>query len=675
MTIVALSAGLARIRPVVDPDTGWHLRQAAETLAAGWFRYPEVASFTKEGVTFENVSWGGQLILALMHHMGGVVGLTLVPVIFAGLCAALVYMLAQAAAPQRPMLAVLIASFSAAASNWRFETKPQVVGLCALVGSLLLARAHANCGERSEPAGSAGRWKLGAALLALGLVWAHSHPSYVLLPALIAIGFLDGPLAELPSRLKDRAPSLAILVFVPILGPAGFHAFSLVSEHAFGDATAHIAEMRPMKAEWLIPRDLGSFAWLDALIAVGLFRAIRRGRARLDDLAYAALGCALAFTHHRFRDIWAILLVPLAARSAPDESPKPWDRAAGLASIAVLPLMILGSDSVRADARGFGVGIDPSRIPVSTAKVLSDHHVKGRVFNHFDDGGWLSFLLPREAKIAIDGRTPSLFGDELYFLLRRAHSEPAAFALLDQTYPLELAIVAVEAPLCGQLTRDPAWRPVYLDETRATFARPTAVQTLPGITTFDPCAPERSLSSACGDPEKLRAVRVELARLESLDPSALMPAYVALHLESLCGDPATATRLATELRSHGPRSPRVLSAIARVTSRSDLAAARELAHRAVEYGGGRDARLLRGRLALAASDFGDAIEDLLAVTLELDDLAPAEVRLDLARALAGDGRTEQAIVQARRAFWSNGNAEARRLVESLGGAPGPAAAH
>ncbi|MBI4821915.1 MAG: hypothetical protein HY791_36995 [Deltaproteobacteria bacterium] len=673
--IVALSAALARIRPPADPDTGWHLKQAREFLAAGWFNYPETASFTKAGEVYTNICWIGQLAILGAFEAMGDLGLVVFSALGALLSTLLIGWMARAfSSPESSSraLAVLGAALTAGAVQWRLEARPEVLALCLFpLGIIMAERFAASSGPSTRT------WVAG--MLALQLLWAHSHGSFVLFPALVVIALLgtielkDPPALKesLRTVLRTKGPAVLLLLAAVSLGPSGLDVYSVVSGVAFGDATSHIAEMRALELEWLIPKDFSSFLWLDLLLVLAVGRALWQRRLRLDDLLRLGLGMALTLTHHRFRDLWAILLVPMAVRSFASEgvakSSPPWrERALLLSALLVIPLTVM-STTRRSPERGYGFGLSTDELPSTMAQVLTAGDAHGNLLNVFEDGGWLSLWVGDRVKTAIDGRTPGLFDDETYFLVRRAYSEPGAFQLLESSFGLDLVMTPPHAPLCARLSERPDWRAIYRTRSRVLFAKSGQLGSIRGFKVIDVCEPLPSLDRGCQSAESAEAARAELRSLVTVAPSEPYPWVLAAELEATCGDPGLGAQLALRALESGTRSAEIHTEVASILARAQSPRAREIADRAVALGGGRPALITRARLALAEKEYRTAAEDLELVAEEMDDVLPSDLRLELARSLAGLGKTELALVHARRAFWISGKPEARRLVEELGG--------
>jgi hypothetical protein len=135
-----------------------------------------------------------------------------------------------------------------------------------------------------------------------------------------------------------------------------------------------------------------------------------------------------------------------------------------------------------AEGRMFQLRAAQWKFPAGAADFLLSHGVRSRLFNTYEDGGYLMWRLwPRE-KVFIDGRalSESLFADYARILYNHdASGGKDAFALLDQ-YGVETIVIKGFEFVTGQMyllapgLADPAeaqWKLVYEDSAAMVFMR------------------------------------------------------------------------------------------------------------------------------------------------------------------------------------------------------------
>jgi hypothetical protein len=663
--VVAVLAAVFALAPVGDEDTPWHLLHARLVLEAGATTYPDPVSFTRPGAPYVNQPWLAGLLLLAVHSAAGWAGLSVFTAVFACLSALAVAAVAMRAARGRPAWAAAITALAMAVVAWRFSPRPLMTSLVFLPLALLLADVYARAPRPATVRAA------GAGLAALLGLWSVCHGSYVLLPAVVGI-VLAGAAREQGLRATlRRGLLLAPLGVFVLAAPGASTHLALIENVAVGDATKHIAEMRPLEWAHLVPSHLNSIVFLDAMLVLGAARSLRAGRVRLDDLGLALLGMALAFTAHRFRDAWAILMVPWVARSA-GPSPRPaLDRALAVVLALGAPAALWVGRLARDPSHRPGVGFDRAAFAADAADFLDRHRVEGELFNRYDDGGYLSFRLQPAVKIAIDGRTPTLFDDELYFLLRQATRSEAGFDAFEALHPARMALVPRDAPLCRALARRPGWRPVLVDPVRALFFRAEHRPELGRLEALDPCVPLEDLAGLA-DRARCPALHRDVVRLMDEAPEGAFPLVLAAQLDLGCGGPpGRALGLARDAleRADLPEG-RAVAARAALAAGALEEAATHAARRVVLARGAPAARLEEAQVLAAAGRPDEALAHADALARELLDATPVELRMLQARLLLAADRPREAAVLARRALWVSGSTRARALYDEAARAAG-----
>jgi hypothetical protein len=665
---VAILAGLARIQFVRDPDTPWHLHQAAEVIRLHATSYLDASSYTEPERPYVNVAWLGELMLYGAYNMLGWGGLALFAALAAFGSALIVGRIALRASQERPWLAVIATSLACAAASFRFEPRPHALKLVLVPLAMLWSMEWAD--PRTDARTSR---RLAAQLILMALFWEQAHASFVLMPAIVGVALLGRAMETGPRDLLRRCWLPALIIFSFLSAPDGLDLFSLLKSHSSGDSALHIRELRSMDLVELLPTEVSSFVWIDLLLLLGAVKSWRQRSVRAEDLGFAILGLALALIARRFRALWAIMLVPWAARphGEPLRRAIPWrfERAAGLlAAILVVPVHTLAQSRLD-PMRMFGLGLERDVFPVDAAAVLERSGIEGRLFNEYDDGGWLERELSPRVQIAINGRTPLFFDEELYFLVRRATVQAGpAFEAFESIHHPDLVLIRRERRLCTQLAKDAAWVPAYVDHQRALFAR---TDRLGRMSVIDPCAPEASIARICAmarsaqDPSIAAKLHADLDQLEHAALDAPYPRILRAMATVECDGQATpATSMVEEALSSGTLRPEVFVLLARLrTLAGDLRGATEAAEAAVAYGGGADAIGRRGLIALASGDARAALPDLKAVVGELGDMTPPDFRLSYAHALLQVGDRRRARREIQRAEWEGAQGADKLLVE------------
>ncbi len=623
LVIVPLAAAAAQVRGIADPDVWWHLRGATLVLSQGRWWVRDDGSFLHAGVWW-NTEWAGQLVAWSAWTAGGPVALQALVALCAGLCAwATLRAVPEDAPPAALPLAVL--AQLAVADHW--APRPQ--------SAMLLAVALA-LGARAP---TLVLWS------AAQLLWAHVHASHVLLPVFPAAMAVDAAARGAPAAPWARVALTCALVAL-LANPLGPGIVAEVLDHAGTDAARHIGDMRPPTLTDLWPQAWGPGAaglivFATALVALVTDEAPQAPRAgRLRDVVLFVLGVALAATAVRFRAPGALLALPLASRVAARLP------SGGALAVALAPLPLLWA----VGQPGWGIlGVRAERLPVDAARVLAAHG-PGTLWNHYDDGGWLSWRLPGWT-LAIDGRTPTFFPASAHARWRQSKLSLATFRALHAAHDLDAALVPRDVPLCALLRDAPEWRAAYADLDRVLYV-PRA-SPIPGAL--------RALAACAGDPAPtcadLAVVASEVATLMESTPDARFPRIARMRLGACGADPGPLADTAAAVLAGDPGPDRMAAL------RALLEAGR--AEEALDGAADAVARFPEPDWAMVGvTASGGALSWWDEAARRYDDGMPRRLRLAYARALAEGGRGEEAVEQALRAAWA-GEPEARALLDRL----------
>lgn len=463
--VLAVAAGILRLRPLGAPDVWWHLSVGRTVLAERARRFPDVVGIPPKD-EFVAGEWLFDVLAVGLHDVGGSAAL----VIFAALAAVASFLAVWAlarflAGPAHRWSALGVTALVAATTAVRFFPRPHVLFLVLLPVVLLLAAKAARAPAREQLP-----WLGG--LLATVALWSQCHPSVLIAPAVV--GAAGAPWVFGRRRADDVASltpamwaTFGLLCAMPLLSPYGAGIFDQILGHAGTDSTAHIGEMHPMPPEWWWPPRARSILFVEVLAGMGIVGAIRSRRVAIGPAGLALFGLFMTLNTHRFRSAWAILLVPLVIDGLRGSLRRENGRVAAV--VLATALLLVGSQ-----ARGWGgpdLGLDPEWVPTELGEAVVRHGVEGPIFNDYDAGGYLGWTLYGKARVFIDGRTPPFFTDDHFFAMRAAMADPAVFARLDRGYRFTAAVVPHGEPLCAGLVRDEAWGAVWVGPRRTLFLK------------------------------------------------------------------------------------------------------------------------------------------------------------------------------------------------------------
>jgi hypothetical protein len=401
------------------------------------------------------------------------------------------------------------AALGVAAANARINERPETAAVALLPVALVLARRFAH----GRPAS---RTRAAVCLVALELLWAQLHGTFVLVPAVALIACTDPVLRALRARLRagsgtasgrrlaspgEAATAAAIpwrlwaltgagLALGALTSAYGFDVHGYLLAHLRGDAVRHIIDMQAPSWAAIDPSVRPYFAFYFALlVAAGCLLSVGR-RCRVSSLLFAVLGLGLVLTAIRSVGLAALLMLPFCMEaSATIFGAETRVRRLAFTALAVLVLMVdLDLNDGKEASRSGRLGFDYDRIPLAAAKFFAAQPRPARVFATFAAAAPLGYLAHGKAQVWMDSRTPLHFDDTDYALLRDAGATPPALRAAVDWFGLTAAVARNDLNDCATLARSERFAPVLLEWSHTTFVRRDQLRGAQALETLAPCA-------------------------------------------------------------------------------------------------------------------------------------------------------------------------------------------
>ncbi len=652
---VGALGALSALKPLRESDLFWHLSLGRAVLRAGSRVVPEPTALAALGTSRAVPEWLWDVASYALWTRGGPVALTLCLAAFGALIASLGWRVLRGHDPSRPLApAALCLALALPSLLGRVRERPEVVALALLLASLLLLRRWAAAPDR--------RLATGAALTAVGVVWAQCHGTAPLLAAVVFVAVAPSLAGALRRRAVDR-DSLALLLAATVgclTGAQGPGALLALRAHSRGDAVAHLSDMHRPMWESLDPSAAVMGPSFVLLLLVGLGGMLHAGRCWPRRLGWAALGCAMAATAVRGFAPGGLLLLPLAAAGAASlwgAARSRWGgRAEAVAVVVALAVVARGAAWFEARQGPVGeLGVPPLSQPMGALATLRSLPRGSAVYASVDAAAALGFALDGSARTLADTRIPMHF-DDLDFAVSRDVQRGVGPAAALARYDVRAAVVERESGACGWFAGDARWRAVQLAGAWSVFVRADAAAGGAAVVGLAPCG--------------VRWVREGCSPAVAAEASALAT--------RLPGDEATALRTEVALACGGALDAGVAALLEGVTPTGPTSGWTRALRARVAARQGRLDDALADALALCAEGRLDALPDVaptlqragrraeLRALLEtavavLDDGAPAPLRADLAAVMATLGDAEGARFHATRAA-AQGSARAAPVL-------------
>jgi tetratricopeptide (TPR) repeat protein len=507
------------LRQIDDPDIWYHLSIGREIFATGGIPEFEFLVFPNAGRPGEFHEWGFGLFHFMAHKALGFWGMSLLNTLLASGTIFLLYRSVRSAGVPNPYH--WLALF--AVVGWlsmRMVYRPEMVLYLALAAEIYLLERYLR--QRD--------WRLLAPIPVIGLLLSQAHPSVVFMLGVLGVYGVQ-VLWEARREWRGALPTVAALVLVAAatvlmaaLNPYGFRQVWLPFEFSTAlRVTGGVTEFRSVLYtgdEWFY------FTLLAASLAGLLLNRVKRP---LDWLLFAVFS-VLAFRYARNIALFALFMYVPMARGFADAADRlaalvgnqnpamqvAWIRLAGWAGSAAVFLLVFLKPVI---VQPWGAGPQPFVFPETAARAMLDIHPPGRLYNHYDIGGYLGWALRDEYQVFVDGRNfEANRALSAYRAIstgrqgwQRALDQYGVSAIITQaTYAATAALI----PLVGHLANDPDWQLAARGERGMLFLRRGSVPDLPAHYRLD-------------KREVWAQVRMEAEFFLSFNPN-LAPAYISL---------------------------------------------------------------------------------------------------------------------------------------------------
>jgi tetratricopeptide (TPR) repeat protein len=481
--LAAFVAAYAACFSLMDTDIWWHLAAGRLMVKEHRLLFADPFAADSLGSPWVNVHWLFQVLVFLLHRLGGIAAIVVAKVVLIGLGVGL-GVRALCARLARPL--------------W-LPAAATVVGMLYPARHLMLARptvftlvAITLMGLIVQRVRREGRLRWALLLIPVQVFWANVQGLYFLGPAVVAcfvvgdaVAAVFGPrvpsLQPAPARRVwlGLAALLPVLVLASAATPYGLQGLRLPFL-LFGriDAVAGQVFSRQVSenvAPWLLERTapgvLSAFKWLAALAFLSFLPARRLALERLC-LATVFFGLALMANRNVLLFLW--VAGPIVAENLAAWPSVRWLRRLLVvgASIGLVAMVFARAREARGE---LPIGeLAPFRVPEHAVdRLLSDRLPAGPIFCTDRYGGYLIWRLYPNGRPMMDGRLV-LRSAQQYAEHLALGEHPENFDAYRRRHGIRTVILPTAypdgfLPLVAWLYRQPSWRLLFTDGTQTLF--------------------------------------------------------------------------------------------------------------------------------------------------------------------------------------------------------------
>jgi hypothetical protein len=471
------------IRPITDPDFGWHFRNGLDILARHTVPYLDPYSYTMPDWKWVNHEWLTDVAMALIYRALTPLGLS---VIF-GLIIALTFYIASGTHIKDIKLRLLGAVLGLLAALPIIGVRPQVLSLLGLAYVLYALYAY----QRNE------RKHLWI-LLPVFAVWANLHGGFVMGLAAMALFFavelfkyivhrywpkiyVRSGLASEPRLNLVQLRHLVLIGLsaglVTLLNPYGlrlYYDIYLTLSNKF--TIENITEWQAVNLGNAI-----SYNYAFYIGVVGLLIVLAYRKVELTRLAIMGFFLYFSLLHWRNMPLFMVASAGLIAEIVAHHTRMVYEQLVRQRLTQILVISVVAVITVQqltgvvTKSLHIDRSLQAAHYPIEAINWASAHpdQIGTRVFNEYGWGGLLIWKFPSQ-KVFQDGRMGYWMLDDRFPFFQSQlmlQAQPGTLELLDK-YKVDWTLIMREQPLDYLLRgKKEKWKAVYADDTAVIYTR------------------------------------------------------------------------------------------------------------------------------------------------------------------------------------------------------------
>ncbi len=457
---------LYSVNQLKESDAFYHLKTGQFIWETKSIPLADIFSYTALGRQWVTHEWLAEVIFYLVQKLTGFWGL----LSFAGLIALLVYffILRLALKKGADFNLTLILLFGLGYLTFKFFIpRPQIFAYLAFVILIYLLESY-----REEP-----KKKYLWLILFDIWFWANVNASFIL-GLVILVFYVAAELFKSKTIPRNLLIAAGAAILVSFINPNTYKIF-IYSLYVGPAAEAlRVLEWKSIIYFW---RETEPLVFLIEMALTNVFlvwwfyfRKQTRDMAWLGLVIGVSILPFISIRHYGFWPMAAIAPLAVAASGALKEKLKdfPWQR-------LYAPVLILGFIFLIVRYFTFPSSyVNEYQLPVAAANFIEANHLKGPLFNLYNEGGYLIWRLWPKEKVFIDGRSEVFGSEQIRELFTIVGALPGWEKLVDEKYKINYFILAywpeslaksIQPLVLNLVKKD--WQLVFWDDAAIIFAR------------------------------------------------------------------------------------------------------------------------------------------------------------------------------------------------------------
>jgi tetratricopeptide (TPR) repeat protein len=461
---------------ISDPDFWWHLKTGEWIWQHKAIPHVDPFSYTFKNTEWINYEWLFHATIYPIYKLSGFSGL----IVFETIVVLLTFLILLFACHEldegNRWLSITVLFMTLLTAAGRFSIRPQVISffLLALYLYLLILNQKEKISTR----------QLILLLVPAHILWVNVHGSF-LLGVFLTGAYILGRFIPLAIRnRRDLNPVFhdkklqgllflcSLLIFASFINPYTYRVFLIPIKTAVAEeALANIMEWYPLDIKTVGLLTIEPTMWFRVLFLIGAISFLVRldNLRKVEHVVIFTLFSYMAFKHIRFAADFSIAAAPIIISNLAQLRWRMQKRKWTFA-IPLLILVVFSATHVRylVNWKRLGLGVW-NNYPEMTVNFLKEHNVQGKIFNDYNFGGYLIWHLWPGIPVFIDGRTPTIYDQDFFWVYTSARQKKDIWKKVTERYGIDIVLIQDDrdigyAHIFHWLDDDDAWMLVAFDD-------------------------------------------------------------------------------------------------------------------------------------------------------------------------------------------------------------------
>lgn len=328
------------------------------------------------------------------------------------------------------------------------------------------------------------------------VMWTNIHGSFVVGIMLAGLYFLISAMQllwnhrnNIDSVFKNKRliipfAVIILLIIASLVNPYGYKIYELPLNTAFAkEAQGFIEEWSPIPLKSLLIFSVDKLLWFKVFFLLTLLSfALRKKNVKsIEHVALFIIFSAMAFIHHRFAGAFGVVMGHVVIFNISNIlrnkiSQKTLRHTWKWSYVIVTLLFSFLLFGLQSGHKNIELSVRKGYYPEGVVQFIKEQGIQGNIFNSFDYGGFLIWHLHPQIKVFIDGRVPTVYSEDFFWLHRRGLENEEVWKRLAEEYDVDIVLIDDKRDtgyrlFVKRLDDDPSWSLIAFDEVSSLYLK------------------------------------------------------------------------------------------------------------------------------------------------------------------------------------------------------------